>query len=126
MRTFQRFIEAQELVWSDVLNELAAGKKETHWMWFVFPQPPRDGTSEMSQRYALTKRQARRYLRNPLLSRRLYMATALVVAHLSCGTPIEAILGEVDALKFRSSMELFESVSGEPAFRLALSFLDSP
>lgn len=109
----RRFRKAQDPVWEKVLDELADGRKRTHWMWFVFPQELGLGHSEMSQVYGLTKREARRYLRDPILHDRLSIATNLVILHAGQGRTLEEIFGSVDAMKFQSSMQLFAEVAPE-------------
>ncbi|MEN3951187.1 DUF1810 domain-containing protein [Iodidimonas sp. SYSU 1G8] len=106
------FIAAQSPVWNQVTSELAAGRKQSHWMWFVFPQIEGLGHSAMARRYALGNLDhARRYLADPALGERLREATRLVLRH--AGAPIRHILGTPDDLKFRSSMTLFEQAATE-------------
>lgn len=103
---FSHFVDAQAPVYDQVLRELAAGCKQSHWMWFIFPQLRGLGRSPMSERYAMDSlAQARRYLAHPLLGRRLRECTALVL-NVQGGTA-DGIFGGVDALKFRSSVTLF-------------------
>lgn len=115
-----RFIAAQQPVYADVLRELRAGRKTSHWMWFIFPQLRGLGRSETARFYGIGGLdEAHAYLDHPLLGARLRECTALVVAH--AGTPADVILGHVDALKFRSSMTLFSRAgSGDPAFTATL------
>lgn len=116
----ERFVRAQNPVFRDVQGELARGRKQSHWMWFVFPQIAGLGFSAMSQRYAIGSRaEAEAYLAHPLLSARLIECTRLVLA--VEGRTINAILGAPDDAKFRSSMTLFGAVSGEPIFGDALA-----
>ena len=116
----ERFIRAQNPVFQDVQGELARGRKQTHWMWFVFPQVAGLGFSAMSQRYAIGSREeARAYLAHPVLGARLIECTRLVLA--VQGRSINAILGAPDDAKFRSSMTLFGAVSDEPIFDEALA-----
>jgi uncharacterized protein (DUF1810 family) len=127
MEGLERFVTAQNPVWPRVTAELEAGHKRGHWMWFVFPQIAGLGTSAMSQRYALASLdEARAYLAHPVLGPRLRQATDLMLAH--AGTPAEAILGGIDAVKFRSSMTLFRTAApDEPRFARALdAFYDGP
>ena len=101
-----RFVEAQGDVYAQVVAELAAGRKRTHWMWFVFPQIEGLGSSEMARRYALASlAEARAYLAHPVLGQRLRECTELVNAIKN--REITQILGYPDDLKFRSSMTLF-------------------
>jgi uncharacterized protein (DUF1810 family) len=120
MEGLERFVAAQDPVWGRVRAELAAGAKRSHWMWFVFPQIAGLGFSAMSQRYAIADLdEARAYLAHPVLGARLREATDLMLGH--APTPAEAILGGIDAVKFRSSMTLFRSAAPEePRFGRAL------
>jgi uncharacterized protein (DUF1810 family) len=106
-----RFTDAQDRVWTQVLAELRAGRKTSHWMWFVFPQIEGLGHSPMAQHYAIRSLdEAADYLAHPVLGPRLEEATRLVLA--VRGRRVEAILGAPDDLKFRSSMTLFSLVPG--------------
>jgi len=116
----RRFQSAQEPVFRAVLDELARGRKQTHWMWFVFPQIAGLGFSAMSQRYAIGSRaEAEAYLADPVLGPRLIECTRLVLA--VEGRTINAILGAPDDTKFRSSMTLFSEVSDDLVFAEALA-----
>ncbi|MCP3399516.1 MULTISPECIES: DUF1810 domain-containing protein [unclassified Bradyrhizobium] len=116
----ERFIRAQDPVFRAVQGELARGRKQSHWMWFVFPQIEGLGLSAMSQRYAIASRaEAEAYLAHPVLGSRLIECTRLVLA--VEGRTINAILGAPDDAKFRSSMTLFGAVSDEPVFGEALA-----
>jgi uncharacterized protein (DUF1810 family) len=101
-----RFIIAQENSYTTALSELRAGKKRSHWIWYVFPQIKGLGNSSNSEFYGLAGlAEARAYLNHPLLGHRLKEATAALLAHrLQNAT---AILGEIDALKFKSCLTLF-------------------
>src|SRR5690606_31425953 len=78
---FEHFIKAQDRVWDDVVAELRAGEKQSHWMWFVFPQHVGLGRSPMAQRYGITGlAEARAYLDHPVLGARLREVTRLVLA----------------------------------------------
>jgi uncharacterized protein (DUF1810 family) len=116
----ERFVAAQAPVIGRVLDELRAGRKRTHWMWFVFPQLAGLGRSAMARHFAITDLdEARRYLAHSLLGPRLVQCTELVNAHR--GLTAHAIFGSPDDLKFRSSMTLFRAASGEPrVFQVAL------
>jgi uncharacterized protein (DUF1810 family) len=116
----QRFVEAQDGVYARALAELKRGRKESHWMWFVFPQLAGLGSSPMAQRYALRSLdEARAYLAHPVLGRRLREVTEAVNA--VEGRTAHAIFGSPDDFKFRSSMTLFQAVEPqEPAYRQAL------
>jgi uncharacterized protein (DUF1810 family) len=113
-RDLSRFLEAQALAWPTALAELRAGRKQSHWMWFVFPQIAGLGHSAMAIHYAIKDAaEARAYLANPLLGARLREGVAAMLAH--AGRSAEAILGGIDALKFRSSLTLFEAVADDPS-----------
>ncbi|MBR0857224.1 DUF1810 domain-containing protein [Bradyrhizobium liaoningense] len=116
----ERFVRAQDPVYRDVRGELSQGRKQSHWMWFVFPQVAGLGFSAMSQRYAIGSRaEAEAYLAHPVLGPRLTECTQLVLA--VQGRTIHAILGTPDDAKFRSSMTLFAAVSDQPLFDQALA-----
>lgn len=109
-----RFVTAQQDVHVQALAELRAGRKQSHWMWFIFPQLAGLGHSPTARFYALASAaEARAYLANPLLGDRLREAVAAMLAHR--GRRPEDILGGIDALKFRSSMTLFQAVADDPA-----------
>lgn len=102
----QRFLTAQEAVYENVVAELRAGKKRSHWMWFIFPQIEGLGRSDMARRYAISSlEEARAYLAHPILGARLRECSRLV-AELE-GNTVEAIFGYPDDMKFHSSMTLF-------------------
>jgi uncharacterized protein (DUF1810 family) len=109
----QRFVEAQDRVYPRVVAELRAGRKTSHWMWFVFPQVAGLGSSPMAQRYAIESLdEARAYLAHPVLGTRLRECTQLVLD--VKGRDIGDILGYPDDLKFRSSMTLFAAIERAP------------
>jgi uncharacterized protein (DUF1810 family) len=115
-----RFIQAQNPLYPTVIGELSRGRKQSHWMWFIFPQVAGLGLSAMSQRYAIGSRaEACAYLAHPVLGARLVECTGLVLA--VQGRSINAILGAPDDAKFRSSMTLFDAASGEPIFDQAIA-----
>jgi uncharacterized protein (DUF1810 family) len=116
----QRFVRAQDAVYSTVRGELARGRKETHWIWFVFPQIAGLGQSPMAIRYAISSRdEAEAYLVHPVLGPRLLECTDLVNG--IADRAIEDVFEYPDNLKFRSSMTLFAHVAPEcEAFDLAL------
>ncbi len=116
----ERFVEAQDPVYTEVCAELRAGRKHGHWMWFVFPQIRGLGHSPTAQFFAIRSwAEAEAYLRHPVLGPRLRECTALVNA--VEGREIGEIFGYPDDLKFRSSMTLFAEVAPEAAeFRKAL------
>jgi uncharacterized protein (DUF1810 family) len=116
----RHFVSAQDPVIDRVLDELRAGHKASHWMWFVFPQIQGLGASAMAQRYALASRQeARAYHEHPVLGVRLRECTRLVVE--IEGRTVGQIFGYPDDLKFHSCMTLFTQVAPEePIYRTAL------
>jgi uncharacterized protein (DUF1810 family) len=102
----QRFVDAQTRVYPDVLDELRAGRKRSHWIWFIFPQVDGLGSSLIAARYAISSLdEARAYLRHDVLGPRLHECTRLVNA--VQGRSIGEIFGSPDDLKVRSSMTLF-------------------
>jgi uncharacterized protein (DUF1810 family) len=107
-----RFVQAQAGVYATALAELLAGHKQTHWMWFIFPQVQGLGLSQMARLFAISSSaEARAYLAHALLGPRLLECTEAMLAHAGLRTPLE-VLGPIDAIKFRSSMTLFETVAG--------------
>ncbi|CAN7303502.1 DUF1810 domain-containing protein [Massilia sp. LjRoot122] len=110
----ERFVRAQDPVYSTVLAELRAGHKRSHWMWFIFPQIAGLGRSEMAQRYALASSdEAAAYLAHPVLGARLRECARIVAALASDSA--EEVFGHPDDLKFRSSMTLFADVAPDEA-----------
>jgi uncharacterized protein (DUF1810 family) len=108
-----RFVVAQEPVYAQALSELRRGRKESHWMWFIFPQLEGLGRSPTARFYGIDGRnEATAYLRHPLLGPRLLECMEALLAHPERSA--EQIFGSVDAMKFRSSMTLFEAVAEEP------------
>ncbi|HEX8224429.1 MAG TPA: DUF1810 domain-containing protein [Allosphingosinicella sp.] len=120
----ERFIAAQAAVYVDALRELREGRKRSHWMWFIFPQLRGLGASAMSVRYGIESRQeAAAYRAHPILGPRLYECTEAVNA--AAGRSAERIFGQVDAMKLRSSMTLFDLAGGGAPFRRCLdTFFD--
>ncbi|WP_432573620.1 DUF1810 domain-containing protein [Kineococcus sp. SYSU DK005] len=116
----QRFVEAQEGTYERALAEIAAGRKTSHWMWWVFPQVAGLGSSPTSQRYAVSGLpEAQAYLAHPVLGQRL-RECARVLLDLPGRDPV-AVFGEVDAAKLRSSMTLFAATDPEePTFDAVL------
>jgi len=107
----QRFVDAQQPVFDQVRAELQAGRKRTHWMWFVFPQIEGLGSSAMARHYAIASRaEAEAYLGHPVLGPRLRELTRIVndVQDRSAGQ----IFGYPDDMKFHSSMTLFAQCAG--------------
>ena len=116
----QRFVDAQAPVYDTVVEELRAGQKRTHFMWFIFPQLAGLGHSAMAERYAITSRaEAVAYLAHALLGPRLRECSALVAA--TPGRSVAEIFGSPDDLKLRSSMTLFSRAApDEPVFAACL------
>lgn len=111
----RRFVDAQATLYAQVRDELAAGRKRSHWMWFVFPQLRGLGQSAMAHRYGIVSRaEAEAYLDHAVLGARLVECTDLMLAA-SEGASALAILGAPDDLKFCSSMTLFSAVSAAGA-----------
>ncbi|MEM7320247.1 MAG: DUF1810 domain-containing protein [Pseudomonadota bacterium] len=107
------FLEAQDTVWDAVLGELTAGRKTSHWMWFIFPQLAELGQSHISQLYGIHDlAEATDYLAQPKLRGRLVQVSQLILTHHD--KPAESILGSVDAKKLKSSMTLFSCVPDAP------------
>ena len=108
-----RFIQAQAGTYAQALAELQDGRKRTHWMWFVFPQRVGLGHSALSRRFGISGLdEARAYLAHPVLGPRLGECTDAMLGWAGRKSG-EAILGPIDALKFRSSMTLFEVAAEE-------------
>ena len=105
----QRFVDAQGGgVYEQALAELQAGKKRGHWMWFIFPQHVDLGRSPTAKYYGLSGvEEAQAYLDHPLLGPRLVACCDAILPHLLNGTAARDILGDIDALKIGSSMEIF-------------------
>ena len=125
--SLERFVVAQNPVFERVLDELRAGKKRSHWMWFVFPQLAGLGRSDMSRRFAISAlSEARAYLSHESLGPGLKEATGAVLSHIGPdGAPLRSI-GEIfgwpDKLKFHSSMTLFSHAApNESLFKEALN-----
>lgn len=116
----RRFVDAQDTVYPRVVAELSHGRKQSHWMWFIFPQIVGLGFSELAQRFAITSPgEAIAYLAHDVLGRRLIECTSLVLAVRN--RTINEILGSPDDIKFRSSMTLFDAVSDNPIFAQAVA-----
>jgi uncharacterized protein (DUF1810 family) len=127
----QRFVDAQEdaAIYSRALGELRAGRKQSHWIWFVFPQVAGLGSSPMSQASAIRSLdEARAYIAHPLLGPRLRESTEALLAA-APGASADAILGGIDAIKVRSSMTLFTRAAPEEQIfndALARFYADEP
>ncbi|GAB0114060.1 DUF1810 domain-containing protein [Acidisoma sp. C75] len=115
----EQFVEAQRPVYEQVLRELRAGRKQTHWMWFIFPQIIGLGTSLMSRQFAIPSLvSARDYLTHPVLGKRLQECTRIV--NRMDGRSALSIFGTPDDQKFHSSMTLFDRAHPSTCFREAL------
>jgi len=116
----QRFVEAQNPVYDQVMEELQAGRKRSHWMWYVFPQLDGLGHSAMAERYALAGvDEARAYLAHPLLGARLQACVTALLRH--SDKSAREVLGSPDHLKLRSCLTLFARAAPDnPLFQLAL------
>lgn len=114
-----RFLEAQDPVYARVCAELSAGRKQSHWMWFIFPQIQGLGRSRTANIYAIhSRKEAEAYLAHPVLGARLLECTRIVIG--LPGNSAHAIFGSPDDLKFRSSMTLFAQACGGEEFSAAL------
>jgi len=110
----QRFVDAQQGIYEQALAELRAGRKRSHWMWFIFPQVQGLGSSETARRYAIRNSdEAAAYLAHPVLGPRLRACTAAVAAFDDRGA--DEIFDYPDNLKFHSSMTLFADVAPDEA-----------
>jgi uncharacterized protein (DUF1810 family) len=119
----QRFLDAQETTHSRALAEIQNGRKESHWMWFIFPQAAGLGDSSMAVRYAIrSASEGRAYLAHPTLGTRLLDCTIALLPHE--GRPISEIMGYPDDLKLCSSMSLFAALSaaGSPFHQVLDAF----
>jgi uncharacterized protein (DUF1810 family) len=107
----ERFVNAQAHAYPRVVDELKAGRKQTHWMWYIFPQMRGLGSSAMSEKFGIgSYEEAAAYVSHPILGPRLSEVTALMLQHRD--QPLTRILGTPDNLKFHSSMTLFAVVAG--------------
>jgi uncharacterized protein (DUF1810 family) len=112
----QRFVDAQERIYATVVDELRAGRKRSHWIWFIFPQLRGLGRSSTAQRYGISSLdEARAYLAHAVLGTRLRECAQLVAA--IDNSSVEQIFGSPDDLKVRSSMTLFARAADEPDAR---------
>lgn len=118
--SLERFLLAQQDSYALALCELQHGEKQRHWMWYVLPQLSGLGHSAMASEYGLRGRdEALAYIEHPVLGPRLLECVNAILAHRALGA--ERILGQVDALKFRSCLTLFARVAPQhPCFQQAL------
>lgn len=116
----ERFVRAQDgNVYERALAEIRSGRKRSHWIWFVFPQARGLGRSPMAERYGIASRaELDAYVSHPLLRARLLEISHALLA-LPGSDPV-AVLGDIDALKVRSSMTLFELADVDPVFDAVL------
>ena len=123
----QRFVDAQQATFEIALTELQTGRKQSHWIWFIFPQLVGLGRSPTASFYGVRSvREARAYLAHPVLGDRYRKAVEAMLSWADRKSAVE-VLGDVDAMKLRSSLTLFENVSGDPLFARALdAFYDRP
>ena len=111
-----RFLGAQESFYADALKEIKQGYKQSHWIWFIFPQMRGLGRSPMAENYGIASiEEARAYLENPTLKQRLIEISTALLKHKGKSTAYE-ILGTIDAIKVRSSMTLFDPVMPNSIF----------
>ena len=110
INSLDRFLEAQERMYETALKEIKNGKKKSHWMWYIFPQLRGLGKSNMAYAYGINGlEEAKAYLDHPVLSARLIKISEALLEHKD--QDIEDILGDIDAMKLRSSMTLFSLIS---------------
>ena len=108
--SLNRFIKAQEYMYETALEEIKKGKKDSHWIWYFFPQLRGLGYSPNAYTYGINGlEEAKAYLEHPVLSARLIEISTALLSHK--GESIENIMGDIDALKLRSSMTLFALIS---------------
>mgnify|MGYP003429607794 FL=1 len=106
----QRFLDAQENDYADALREIKQGYKQSHWIWFIFPQMRGLGRSSMAEYYGISSiEEARAYLDHPTLKARLLEISTALLQHKGKSTAYE-ILGTIDAIKVRSCMTLFDHI----------------
>jgi len=122
----QRFVDAQEGIFDTALAELKAGSKQSHWMWFIFPQLADLGRSPTAKYFGISALdEARAYLAHRLLGQHLHQSVEALLPWAGKRSP-EQILGPVDTLKLRSSLTLFDRVAPASVFASALkAFFDS-
>ena len=119
MSNLDRFIKAQENDYETALNEIENGHKQSHWIWYIFPQLQGLGFSSMSQFYGIKdEEEAIDYMNHPVLRERLLEISQAVLS-LDCNDPVR-VMGYPDNLKLQSSMTLFSIVSKEPVFQKVL------
>ena len=113
MDDLERFIMPQEINYKFALREMKAGRKQSHWIWFIFPQLRGLGPSRKSEIYGIKDiDEAKNYLAHPVLGKRLIEITETILS-LSTNDPFDLMASEIDAIKLKSSMTLFALASGE-------------
>ena len=116
----ERFVKAQKRDYQLALEEVRAGKKQSHWIWYIFPQMYGLGHSCYANLYGIRdKKEAKEYLKHKILGKRLREITMALLEHDACSA--EDIFGNLDAMKVRSSMTLFDIVSPEDIFNEILN-----
>jgi len=117
--TLERFIKAQEIDYQIALSEMRAGRKRSHWMWYIFPQIKGLGFSSTAQYYAIqSKKEAEEYLAHPVLGKRLHEISEALLEIKS--SDASRVMGYPDDMKLKSSMTLFYLVSGDEIFKKVL------
>jgi len=112
-KELEKFVAAQQHNYATALDEISSGRKQSHWMWYIFPQLDGLGFSEMAKRYGIRDlKQASAYLKHPLLGSRLTEISEALLTHEERSA--HEIFGSPDDLKLRSSMSLFASVPSAP------------
>lgn len=115
----KRFLWAHEYNYENVKQELTDGRKRTHWIWFIFPQLAVLGHSANAKYYGISgKEEAKAYLEHPILGARLREVSSLLLTHR--GVSAVDILGDIDVVKVRSSMTLFNAISPNDIFQEVL------
>lgn len=119
MASLERFLKAQENEYETALHEMKNGHKQSHWIWYIFPQLQGLGFSSMSQYYGIKdKEEAIDYMNHPILREHLLEISQALLS-LDCSDPVR-VMGYPDNLKLQSSMTLFSYVSEEPVFQKVL------
>lgn len=119
MYNLDRFLTAQDRDYAIALRELRDGRKSSHWMWYIFPQLETLGTSHRSKYYGLEgSGEAKAYLGHRVLGPRYLACVEALLAH--NGAPIREIMGDIDAMKLRSSLTLMDAAGGGPLLRETL------
>lgn len=119
MASLERFLKAQENEYETALHEMKNGHKQSHWIWYIFPQLQGLGFSSMSQYYGIKdKEEAIDYMNHPILREHLLEISQALLS-LDCNDPVR-VMGYPDNLKLQSSMTLFSYVSDEPVFQKVL------